>query len=406
MPFLRRLAYLVSNHPITSQAFVLREIQALRALGWEVEVVSVGPADRPLEAMSEAEKAEVRRTFYVRGTGPARILSSHVSLLLRRPGRYLRALALAVRLGGAQPGELARHLVYFVQAGIIARQLERASLCHFHAQFVSPAGLLAAAIGPAGMSLRVHGSDEFYDATRYRVAEKVRASQFVCAISVYTTSQLMRLTPAEEWPKFEVAPIGIRPEEFTLAPYRESPDPWEVLCVARLIPAKGHRFLLDAAAILRAKGHKIRVRLVGDGPDRQALQSKVRQMGLEDVVHFEGAVNQDKIREFYALADIFVLPSFAEGVPAVLMEAMAMGIPCVSTHTGGIFELIREGVDGMLARPADANGLAEAIEPILNDPELRRRLREAGRRRVEEKFSLQANTVKLAEIIERRLRAE
>lgn len=398
-----RLAYLVSNHPITSQAFVVREIEALRGEGFDIEVLSIGRPDRGPEEISALEREELKRTFYVRDAGAPGAAAAHLKLIFRRPGRYARALLEAIRIGGAHLGELARHLAYFVQAGIIACRLEERGLRHFHAQFVSPAGLLAAKLGPASMSIRVHGSDEFYDATRYRVAEKVKACEFVCAVSGFTASQLMRLTPPEEWPKFEVAPIGVNLEEFAPAPFRPDPRPFEILLVARLIPAKGHRQLLEAARKLAQEGRELRVRLVGDGPDRAALEAMARQGALEGRVVFEGAVNQDRIREIYRQADLFVLPSFAEGVPAVLMEAMAMGIACVSTKTGAIFELIRDGLDGLLVRPGDSVELAESIRRVMDDSALRRRLAEAGRLRMEDCFDLEKNTKLLAGIFRRHL---
>lgn len=401
-----RLAYLVSNHPIASQAFIVREIRALRQAGFTVEVLSIGLPDRPPEAMSAAEREEVSQTFYVKGAGPGAYLGAHLRLFFRQPGRYLSALREAARIGGADLRELARHLGYFVQAGRIAGRLRQRGLGHFHAQFVSPAGLLAARLAPAGMSMRVHGSDEFYDATRYRVAEKVAACEFVCAVSGYTVSQLMRLTPPDQWAKFEIAPIGVDLSEFAPAPFRAAPRPLEVLLVARLIPAKGHRQLLDATRQLLEAGHDVRLRFVGDGPDRAALERLARQGALAGRVEFEGAVSQDRIRDFYRQADLFVLPSFAEGVPAVLMEAMAMEIACISTYAGGTFELIRNGEDGLLVRPGDSNELAAAMARLLDNPELRRRLAQAGRRRVAEEFNLEKNTARLADVLLRRLRPD
>ncbi len=398
-----RLAYLVSNHPIISQAFVVREIEALRREGFEIEVVSIGRPDRGAGEMSTVEREEMARTFYVKDAGLPGVVRAHLRLLAAHPGGYLRALREAIRIGGSGLAEQARHLAYFAQAGVIARRLEQQGLRHFHAQFVSPAGLLAARIGRAGMSMRVHGSDEFYDATRYRVAEKVAASEFVCAVSGFTASQLMRLTPPPEWEKFEVAPIGVNVREFSPGPFRPDPNPFEILLVARLIPAKGHRQLIAAAQALVEAGRDLRLRLVGDGPDRPALEALTSRGALGGRVIFEGAVNQDRIRAIYRQADLFVLPSFAEGVPAVLMEAMAMEIACISTKTGAVFELIRDGEDGLLVRPGDSGELAAAIRRMMDDAALRRRLAEAGRRRVEEAFDLDKNTKRLAGIFRRRL---
>jgi glycosyltransferase involved in cell wall biosynthesis len=142
---------------------------------------------------------------------------------------------------------------------------------------------------------------------------------------------------------------------------------------------------------------------VGDGPDRASLEQAVDAAGLRSSVIFTGAVNQDAIRQLYRDADIFVLASFAEGIPVVLMEAMAMGLPCVSTYIAGIPELIVDERDGLLVMPSDVEGLANALERLLRDPELRSRLGAAGRQRVVEKYDLKRNTENLAQIFIRRL---
>jgi glycosyltransferase involved in cell wall biosynthesis len=175
-----------------------------------------------------------------------------------------------------------------------------------------------------------------------------------------------------------------------------------VLCVGRLVPAKGQHVLLAAIAKLRASGRNLRLRLVGDGPDRESLELAAGRFKITDAVVFEGAVNQDRIRDLYATADVFALASFAEGIPVVLMEAMAMEIPCVSTWITGIPELIRDSIDGLLVPPSDIDGLAAAIALLMDDDELRARLGEAGRRRVIEKYNLRPNVARLAEIFDAR----
>jgi len=154
---------------------------------------------------------------------------------------------------------------------------------------------------------------------------------------------------------------------------------------------------------LARAGRAVRLRVVGDGPDRAALEHDVAARGLAGHVVFEGAVNQDRIRALYAQADAFALASFAEGIPVVLMEAMAMEIPCVTTCITGIPELVRDGIDGLLVAPSDDEALAAALGRLMDDAALRRRLGEAGRRRVEEKYDLSRNTDRLAEIFRRRL---
>ena len=173
--------------------------------------------------------------------------------------------------------------------------------------------------------------------------------------------------------------------------------------MGRLVAAKGQHILIAAVDRLVREGRRVRLRLVGDGPDRSALQEDVRRRGLDGAVVFEGSVNPDRIRPIYEAADVFALASFAEGIPVVLMEAMAMEIPCIATWVTGVPELIRHRVDGWLIPPSDAASLAAAIREFMEDPELRRRLGESARQRVVDKFNLGRNVACLAEIFRRRL---
>ncbi|WP_255556492.1 glycosyltransferase family 4 protein [Methylococcus sp. Mc7] len=170
-----------------------------------------------------------------------------------------------------------------------------------------------------------------------------------------------------------------------------------------LVPAKGQHILLDALALLLARGRRVHLTLVGQGPDRPSLEAQAGRLGPGSAVSFAGAVNQDEVFGYYAAADAFVLPSFAEGLPVVLMEAMALGVPCVTTHITGVPELIRDGIEGLLVAPSDAEGLAAAIERLMDDPALRSRLTEAGRAKVLAEYELNGSIARLAEVFTHRL---
>ncbi|MDQ1472468.1 MAG: hypothetical protein QOJ99_3948, partial [Bryobacterales bacterium] len=297
-------------------------------------------------------------------------------------------------------------LLYFVEAVIVGQWMRRKSLRHLHVHFATPAatvGLILTRIFPFTMSITVHGPDEFYDVSAFLLGEKIAGSRFLCAIGFYARSQLMKLSPASEWPKIEITPLGVDAELFTPRPFRPVIDVLEVICVGRLVAAKGQHVLLAAVRRLLGEGRAVRLRFVGDGPDRQSLEQAVRAASLEEHVIFEGSVNQDRIRALYQQADVFALASFAEGIPVVLMEAMAMEIPCVTTWITGIAELIRHDIDGLLVAPSDETALAGAMARLMDNPELRRRLGESGRQRVIDKYSLRANVEHLAQVFQRRL---
>ena len=400
------LGYLVSQYPAASHTFILREVRRLRDLGIRIDVASINSPDRPAESLAEEEREEAATTYYVKADGVRGAVRAHWATLRARPGAYAKGLLFALRLGGTDIRKLAYSLFYFIEAVMIGHWLTGRGLGHLHVHFATPAatvGLIAGRIFGIGFSMSVHGPDEFYDAPGYRLAEKIQGAAFICCIGYYCRSQLMKLSPPAHWSKLEIAPLGVDPSAFGPRPFREHPSPFQILCVGRLVPAKGQHILVDAVAALVRAGHDVRLRLVGGGPDRASLEAQVRRLGLGERVVFEGVVNQDRIRAIYAEADCFALASFAEGIPVVLMEAMAMEIPCVTTFITGHPELIRDGVDGVLIAPSDESALAAAIAGLIADPERRRRLGEAGRRRVIEKYDLETNTRRLAGILRRRL---
>lgn len=400
------LAYLVSQYPAVSHTFILREVRALRGLGFAVRVASVNAPDRPSAELTAEERAEAAATFVVKAQGALAILGAHLRTLLRRPVGYARGLVAALRLAGLDPRRLLYHGCYFAEAVVVGAWMARGGLRHLHVHFATPAStvaLLASRIFPIDFSITVHGPDEFYDAPGFRLREKIAAARFLCCIGTYARSQLMHLSPVEHWDKIEVAPLGVDPCEFAPPPAAGSRPDFEILCVGRLVPAKGQHVLLAAVEELVREGRPVRLRLVGDGPDRAALERAVVARRLGAHVRFEGAVNQDGIRALYARADAFALASFAEGVPVVLMEAMAMGVPCVSTRITGIPELIRDRIDGLLVAPSDPGELAAALRRLMDDPELRQGLGRAGRDRVRAHYDLARNTKRLAEIYRRQL---
>ncbi len=402
------LAYLSSRYPAVSHTFILREVLRLRELDFEVHTASINAAGLAPEGPTEVERGECENTFYVKQAGLFGTLGAHFATLVRHPLRYVAGLGTALRLGGADLRALLYSCFYFAEAVVIGRWMERNGARHLHVHFANPAalvGLLVARIFGVTYSITVHGPDEFYDAFRQRLAEKLGAADFVCCIGHYARSQLSLLSDATQWSKFEVCPLGVDPTRFEprTPPVASPGRPFEILCVGRLTPAKGQHVLIAAVDRLIREGRHVVLRLVGDGPDRASLEAEARRRELGDRCVFTGAVNQDQVGALYAAADVFVLASFAEGIPVVLMEAMAMEVPCITTFITGIPELIRTGEDGLLVPPSDEVGLAQAIARLADDDALRRRLGRAGRERVLDKYDLRRNTERLAAIFERRL---
>jgi len=398
-----KIAFLVSQYPTINHTFILREIRRLRSQGFDIPVVSIRPPDRPLERMQPEEREEASRTASILGASWGKILAAHLATLFRRPAGYLRGVAAALRMGRFHPAETLRHLLYLGEAVVAGHWMMAKGVTHFHTHFSSTVGLLAVRVFPLTMSMTIHGSGEFNDPIGFALAAKVAASRFVCAISSFGRSQLMKSCDPADWSKIEVSLLGVDAAAFRPRPFCESPDVFEILWVGSLTPARGQRLLVNAAGELLRQGRRLRLHLVGDGEDRAALEAHAAALGLHDAVVFHGWLNQDQVRSLYERADLFALASFAEGIPVVLMEAMAMEIPCVATYIAGIPELIRDGESGLLVHASDAAALAAAIARLMDQPELRRQLGKAGREKVLADFDLARNMAKLAGIFRRRL---
>jgi len=386
-----KVAYLCNRYPAISNTFILREVRALRRLGVEVHTLTVRrPAREHL--LAAADREEDARTWAVLPAGPGRLLAAHRAALAHDPRRYLATLRLAWRLSA--PGARAHlwQLFYFAEAALVWAECRRRGVRHLHAHFTDVASddaLLAAHLGGWSWSFTVHGPVELANVARHRLAEKAARADAVVCVSDFCRSQLMTLVAEERWSRLRLVRCGVDPGAF--AP-NGGPPPGrrelELLCVGRLVAVKGHVVLLDALAELRARGVPLRATLVGDGPERAALTAHAVRLGLGHAVAFAGAVGQDAIRAHYARADVVCMPSFAEGLPVVLMEAMAMAIPVVATWIAGVPELVRDGHSGLLVAPGRPDELAGAIERLARDPELRRRLGRAGRERVLEEFDV------------------
>lgn len=398
-----RLAYLAGQHPAIHHPYILDEIQFLRKAGIDLHVVSVSLPDRPPDRLSLVEREEAARTFYIKAAGPGKILAAHFATLSRRPGRYLRGLLAALALARGNPRKSLYSVFYFAEAVVLGNWMISRELSHIHIHYATTVGLLAVRIFPVTMSISIHGSAEFLDPAGFHLTEKIAASVFVRAISQYGRSQLMKASPYPEWEKIEVARLGIDPLAFPVRPFRENPVPFEIVSIGRLSPEKGQHVLVLALAHLVRQGRDVRLRFLGDGPDRLELEQHLAALEIRDRVVFEGAFPHASLPHLCQEADVCALTSFLEGLPLTLMEAMAMEIPCVAPRITGIPELIQDGTDGILFAPSDEVQIAEAIARLMDDPALRRRIGQAARRKVLEDYDFSRNARAFAASLQSRL---
>jgi colanic acid/amylovoran biosynthesis glycosyltransferase len=400
-----QIAYVTTGYPYVSHTFILGEVLALRRLGTRIETFAL--RREPLsECRTAADREAWETTYALRPPRWGHWLNAHARALLTRPGRYLGTARRALELAGPGLHSLIRHAAYFVQAVVLWDRCRRARIRHVHAHFAnvsSDVALLAAELGGPDFhwSFTMHGPTEFYDVTGHRLAEKASAAAFVVCISEFARSQLMTLLAPEEWSKLHVVHCGVDTERFAPPAGDADDGPLRIACVGRLVPEKGQALLVDAVMRMRAAGVEAELVLVGDGPERPALEQRVRASGASGSVRFLGAVGHHQVEATLRDADVFCLASFAEGVPIVLMEAMAMERAVVASAVMGIPELIEDGVSGRLVRPGSLEHLFAVLMELAEDPEGRLRLGRAARERVRTEFELEASAQQLSELYAR-----
>jgi glycosyltransferase involved in cell wall biosynthesis len=403
-----RVAYLVSQYPAYSHTFILREVLQLRQFGVEVVTASINLPDRPFDKLTDIERQEAEQTFYIKQQGMVKAVVALMKTLVLNPVGLLRGVQHAIKLGGWNIKQVLYHFFYLIEALLLGQWMQTQNVQHLHVHFATPAasvGLLVKTVFGYSFSFTVHGPDEFYDVTGYHLLEKIMAADFVFCISHYARSQVMKLSPVQAWSKFDICRLGVDTERFIPAVKSKANETCQLLCVGRLTPAKGQAISLESVAQLKQQGITVHLTLVGMGPDEQSLKNYAQSLDIVAQVTFTGAVDQDHILAYYNIADMFVLPSFAEGLPVVLMEAMAMEIPCITTTITGIPELIQQGQNGLLVPASDSQSLTQAIKQLAENPVLRQQLGTAGRLKVLSDYELSKNTQYLHEKLTQRLNA-
>ena len=402
-----RVAYLVNQYPQPSHTFIVREIAALEALGVTVDRYTLRMPDRP--PVNDDDRAERGKTTAILDRGGMKLLGDLVGELLGNPGGFFRALGRAWRHGGI--GERGRliHLIYLAEACALKRTLSDAK--HVHAHFgtnSAEVALLCRTLGGPPFSVTVHGPEEFDRPRQLNLTDKIAGSKFVVGVSSFGRSQLSRWADFGDWDKIQVVHCGVNGT--FLPPAGEEPTPVpdvpEFCSVGRLSEQKGQLVLIEACRLLKADGHDFKLHLVGDGELRPVVERRIAEAGLGGQVILHGVQPPEVVRERMLAARAFVLPSFAEGLPVVLMEALALGRPCITTYVAGIPELVRPMNDaeegcGWLVPAADARATADAMADCLDTPA--DRLTAAGRAgcgRVRARHDAATEAGKLLKLIE------
>ncbi len=388
-----RIAYLVSLYPATSHTFIRREIAWLRAQGLEIDSFSIR-TPQGADAQTPAHAEEIRQTFYVVASLATAGLPAHLWALSSRPLAYARTLRLALKHRVPGSRALLWSLFHFAESIVFAREVHRRGIRRIHNHFANSAatvGLLAAKFLDVPWSLTLHGISETDYPAGLLLAAKVEAAEFVACVSWFGRAQAMRITAPRLWTKFAIVRCGIARDQLparSQAPL-DSKAPRRIICVGRLSPEKGQSGLIEAFAQVRQRGLSATLHLVGDGPDGAALRAQVAALGLGADVIFAGRLDEGDTLRAIANADLLVSSSLMEGLPVVLMEAMALGVCVVASRVAGVPELIEDGRNGHLFTPAKWSELAEKMVLALTDDDQRAAMTAHGRIRIDQEFAIE-----------------
>ncbi|MEP1356253.1 MAG: glycosyltransferase family 4 protein [Tateyamaria sp.] len=383
------IAYLTGEYPAISHTFILREIAALRTRGLQISTCSIRRTGDE-HSRGEAEKEAVSTTFYVlqHARNPAVLLPA-LALALTRPIYMWRSIRLAWTTRPAGLRAALYQLFYLVEAMVLARHLLRKDVTHLHNHFGNSScsvAMLTSTLSGIPFSYTMHGPTIFFEPRKWRIDTKIARARFVACISHFCRSQGMIFSSPAHWHKLRIVHCAVAPEEYK--PKANSAPGKRIIFVGRLAAVKGVRVLLEAFEKVHADHPSAELVLVGDGMERADIETHANALGCREKVRFTGYLSQTEVAEELARADLFALPSFAEGVPVVLMEAMASQLPVVATRIAGIPELVEDGTSGLVVPPGNVEAFAQALHRLLDDPGGRMRMGSAGRAKVETEYNL------------------
>lgn len=363
-----KVTYLINHYPKVSHTFIRREILALERQGVVVQRLALRGWDNPTP--DEQDVAERVKTQYILKGGMLRLLGVALQVALRWPAKFSAALLLAWRMSRGADRPLPYHFIYLLEACQALIWARAFGSQHIHAHFgtnSTEVAMLVSSLGGPDYSFTMHGSEEFDKPQQVRLGDKIRLASFVAAITSYTRSQLSRWCEHEHWSKIHEVHCGLEPSFHSgdIA----APGGRQLINVGRFCEQKGQLLLIEACARALQKGADFTLVLAGDGEFRQAIEALITKHGLQERVRITGWISSDQVKAEILASRAMVMSSFAEGLPVVLMEAMALKRPVLSTWITGIPELVRHGENGWLYPPGDVEALADAIVECMAMPD-------------------------------------
>ncbi|HWD30512.1 glycosyltransferase [Pseudomonas caricapapayae] len=391
-----RIAYFINQYPKVSHSFIRREILALERQGIVIQRIALRGWDGELQDAEDVSERD--KTRYVLQDGIKGLLVPLLQVLRARPRQFLSALWLALRMGLRADRPWPYHLVYLAEACRVVQWLQAFGAEHVHAHFGTNSTevvMLANVLGGPAYSFTVHGPEEFDKPQFLYLGEKVRRAAFVAAVSSYGRSQLFRWVAHQHWAKVKVVHCGLE-RTFHEVPAVAAPSVPRLVCVGRLCEQKGQLLLLEAARMLAAQAVAFEIVLAGDGEMRADIEALIVRHELQAHIRITGWISSAQVREEILAARALVLPSFAEGLPVVIMEAMALRRPVLTTYVAGIPELVRQGENGWLFPAGAVEELAAAMADCLAQPvDALQRMGEAAYQRVLQRHDIDSEAAKL-----------
>jgi glycosyltransferase involved in cell wall biosynthesis len=361
-----RLAYLSSRYGGAGDTFIRAEVVTLREIGHEVHTFSIRrpPAS---ELLNEEIRREHEGTDYVLERGALVLLVALLRAVGRTPARVVSAFLLSLALAAPGVHGRVRAIAYVLEAAYLAHRLRALGVEHLHNHIGGNSATVAALtshLTGIAFSFTVHGANELLDQAPSAMREKMRRAAFVVAVSDDGRGHLLRWADRRDWQKIHVVRCGV--DRRFVSPGAPPRDVPRLVAVGRLSPEKGHLVLVDALAHLAAEGEAAEVAVIGDGPLRSTLEHEAERLGIRELLRFTGWLGPEDIAAEILAARALVLPSFSEGLPMVVIEALAMGRPVVATRIGAVPELVEPGSTGWLVPPGSAEALSRAMRAALS----------------------------------------
>jgi glycosyltransferase involved in cell wall biosynthesis len=396
------LAYLLNWYPQPSQTALRREVVALEEMGVQFHRFSLRRYEG--ELVDENDRAERERTRSVLDAGALGFLGALIRTALRQPRAFVKTLALTVKVGRADDRGLRRTFIYFAEACVLLEWTAKLDVDHLHTHYgtnSATAAMLCRLLGGPTYSFTMHGPEEFDDPQGISLREKIRHARFVVAISEFTRSQLYRWADYRDWKKIHVVHVGVSPMFLDHGPVPPPTAP-RLVNIGRIVEQKGHAILVQAAARLRDRGVKFELIIVGDGPMRGEIERLISDLDLKDRVRITGYLSNQGVLDELLASRALVLPSFAEGLPGVFFEALAVGRPVITTYIAAHPELIESGINGWLVPAGAVEPLVDAMAAALSaETAVLEKMGRAGAARVAEQHNVYTEVKKLRELFER-----